>query len=94
MKECDVLGNVEFGGMFSAQANNATLSTCCDFCSVYNLCKMYTYYPANRTCLLFENYELNMRQCSTQNSCQSGQISLSTLIFTKNLSFIFQNFYK
>lgn len=36
---------------------------------------MYTYYSSNKTCLLYDTFELPPRTCSNPSHCQSGKIS-------------------
>lgn len=56
------------------QASNVSLTICCDFCAEFNICKSYTYFPGNKTCLLFDEININPVKCNGENECESGRI--------------------
>ncbi len=72
--ECELLERVEFEGLFIIQAKNvSSLALCCDFCSDFNMCASFTYYPSNQICLLFDKVDRSKKNCTdTFNGCISG----------------------
>lgn len=56
------------------QASNVSLAICCDFCAEFNICKSYTYFSGNKTCLLFDEIDLTPIKCTQQDQCESGRI--------------------
>ena len=50
-------------------------ASCCDLCNqTSGLCQSYTYFPNNRTCLLFKANIVGFRNCSNEEPCFSGRI--------------------
>ena len=68
------MDGVKFGTTYLNQAINVTQQLCCDFCADFSICKSYTYFGYNRTCLLYDSINLDGSECDEYEKCQSGRI--------------------
>lgn len=73
-KECENFPKIQFGNSYLSIATNVTRSICCDFCADFNICKSYTYFEFNRTCLLYDSLHLPHIKCNEEHNCHSGRI--------------------
>jgi hypothetical protein len=79
MSKCNMFDGVEYVSVdFTPAININDASVCCDFCVVYKMCNAYTYYPANRTCMLFDIEHSTLRYCPPSSQCISGSVIMNS----------------